>query len=227
MEKATKIIAVSENTKKDILRIYPHLDKKKIQVIYHGNSIKINESKLINLPEEYLLFVGVRDGYKNFKFLVESISETLKVNKKLKLVCAGGGKFKNEELQFISQLNLDEQIIQKNFSEDQLGLFYKNALCFIFPSMYEGFGIPVLESMACGCPIILTNSSSFPEVAGEAGIYYELNNKIDLRDKIESIIYDKELRNKYSLKGKLQVERFNWKDASKKCLDLYIDAKNE
>lgn len=224
MHKATKIIAVSQNTKKDIIKIYPDIDASKIEVIYHGNSIKVNDNKTISLPENYILFVGVRDNYKNFNFLLESIVDLFRADPTLELVCAGGGKFKKEELEFIRSLNLENRISQRNFNEDELGLFYKNAKCFVFPSMYEGFGIPVLESMACGCPIVLTNNSSFPEVAGEAGIFYELDNKTDLKTKIESVLHNENLREEYSQKGLKQVQKFNWEDASQRCYDLYSNA---
>jgi glycosyltransferase involved in cell wall biosynthesis len=224
MEKATKIIAVSQNTKNDILKIYPHINESKIEVIYHGSSIKINNKLKVSLPLNYILFVGVRDNYKNFQFLLHSISDILLNDKTLKLVCAGGGKFSDYEKKLIYNLNLTDNVIQNNFNDNELGHYYKNAKCFIFPSEYEGFGIPILESMACGCPIVLTNNSSFPEVAGNAGIYFELNNSVDLKNKIESLLQNDGLRNEYSLKGFEQVKKFDWEIASEKCFKLYQSA---
>jgi glycosyltransferase involved in cell wall biosynthesis len=224
MEKATKIIAVSNNTKKDILATYPQIDESKIEVIYHGSSIKVNENIKITLPSNYILFVGLRDNYKNFYFLVESIQELLILDPTLKLICAGGGKFKEEEVEFIKKLGLQNQIEQRYFEEEQLGLFYKNAQCFVFPSMYEGFGIPVLESMACGCPIILSNSSSLPEVAGDAGIYFDLSSKEDLKEKIALVLKDSNFRNEYILKGLERVKLFTWEKAASQCLELYNKA---
>lgn len=226
IEKATKIIAVSKNTKKDIIKFYPHIDESKIEVIYHGNSIQINQNAVVDLPDNYILFVGSRDNYKNFYFLVESIKDLLVNDNTLNLICAGGGKFKKEEIEFIKNIGLQEQIEQRCFEEEQLGLFYKNAKCFVFPSMYEGFGIPVLESMACGCPIVLSNTSSFPEVAGNAGIYFEVNNQKDLKSKIEKVLDDKNYRDSYIRKGFEQVKQFDWDVASSQCLELYKKAIN-
>jgi glycosyltransferase involved in cell wall biosynthesis len=226
LEKATKIIAVSNNTKKDILKIYPHIDSSKIKVIYHGNSIKIIENIKVNLPENYILFVGVRDNYKNFKFFIISISELLRNDSTLNVIAAGGGEFTKDEIEFISNLGLENQIKQRFFKEKELGLYYKNAKCFVFPSEYEGFGIPVLEAMACGCPIVLTDNSSFPEVAGDAGIFFELNNEYDLKHKINNLLQNDNLRNEYSLKGLEQVKKFNWDDAAKQCHDIYKLALN-
>lgn len=224
MEKAVKIIAVSNNTKKDILKIYPHIEESKVEVVYHGNSIKVNESIEIDLPSRYILFVGMRSGYKNFYFLLNSIKELLKEDSSLFLVCAGGGKFKEEENKFILELGLKNQIIHRYFNENELGTFYKKAICFVFPSIYEGFGIPVLESMACGCPVVLGNHSSFPEVAGEAGVFFNVNNSQDLKNKIKSLLLDTSLRKKYSLKGLVQVQNFTWEDAAKECFNVYYEA---
>lgn len=224
MEKATRIIAVSENTKKDIINLYPQIDSSKIDVVYHGCSIKVNEKVSLLLPEKYILFVGTRSNYKNFIFLVHSIAELLKKDKNLHLICAGGGDFNSEEKELILKLGLECQIIQKNFNEDELGCFYNNAICFVFPSMYEGFGLPILESMTCGCPVVLGKHSSFLEVAGNAGVYFDINSNEDLKNKIESLIQNISLRNEISLKGLEQVKKFSWEKAANECLSVYKKA---
>lgn len=223
MEKATRIIAVSENTKKDIITIYPHIDASKIDVIYHGSSIKINELE-VSLPENYVLFVGTRALYKNFIFLVNSIAELLKNDPNLYLICAGGGSFEINENKIICELGLEKQIIQKYFEEEELGVFYSKAKCFVFPSLYEGFGIPILEAMTCSCPVVLANNSSFPEVAGTAGVYYELNNGEDLKNRIKDLIQIESLRQEFSSKGLEQVKKFNWNKAAEECLSVYNKA---
>ncbi|KGO97397.1 glycosyl transferase family 1 [Flavobacterium enshiense DK69] len=224
MEKATKIIAVSNNTKKDILRLYPHLDASKIEVIYHGNSIEIYPDEPIDLPSKYLLYVGSREHYKNFTFLTEAIEETLKSQDDLVLLCAGGGVFKEKEKEFLKRKGLTDKVFQLPFKEKHLGKIYQNAIAFIFPSVYEGFGIPVLEAMACGCPIILTDNSSFPEVAGEAGIFFKLNDKADLRNKIEMVLADPDLRKIHTEKGLERIKKFSWDEASASCIRVYNEA---
>lgn len=224
MEKATRIIAVSENTKKDIISIYPHIDASKIDVIYHGCSIKINTKSVVTLPENYLLFVGTRALYKNFIFLVNSIAELLQNDPNLYLICAGGGDFDSYEKEIVFKLGLQKQILQKQFEDDELGVFYSKAKCFVFPSLYEGFGLPILEAMSCGCPVVLTNHSSFPEVAGSAGVYYELNNTEDLKNKIKNLIQNKSLHQEFSLRGLEQVKKFSWEKAADECLSVYKKA---
>lgn len=224
LEKATKIIAVSHNTKKDILKIYPQINADKISVIYHGSSIKIEPNIKVNLPPSYILYVGSRADYKNFKFLVTAITPLLKADPNLNLLAAGGGEFDDDEVKWIKSLNLNKQIVQKSFKENELGHFYQNAEFFVFPSLYEGFGIPVLEAMATGCPIILTKHGSFPEIAGEAGIYFDSNSEEDLRDKIQMLLDDKKLRADFAKKGLEQVKKYNWNDAAEQCLKVYQEA---
>jgi glycosyltransferase involved in cell wall biosynthesis len=224
LEKATMVIAVSQNTKKDILRVYPHIDESKIQVIHHGSSININPNVAVSLPLNYILFVGARDHYKNFHFLVRAIAPLFKDDSTLTLLCAGGGVFKTEELNFLKEVNLENRVIHKNFKEAELGQFYQHAKCFVFPSMYEGFGIPVLEAMTCGCPVVLGHHSSFPEVAGDAGVYFDLNSAQDLVNKIQLLISDETVREEYSKKCLERAKLFNWNQAAVQCLEVYKKA---
>jgi glycosyltransferase involved in cell wall biosynthesis len=224
IEKATRIIAVSESTKRDVIKIYPHIDNSKIDVVYHGCSIKQVYKEIDYLNVNYILFVGVRDNYKNFTFLVTSIAEFLINNRDLFLICAGGGAFNTIENELICKFGLENQVFQRSFQEDELATFYKEAKCLVFPSLYEGFGIPVLESMTCGCPVVLARHSSFPEVAGNAGVYFELNNSKDLSDKIEMLVQDESLRKEYSQKGLEQVKKFSWQKAADECLIIYKKA---
>ncbi|SHG59346.1 glycosyltransferase family 4 protein [Flavobacterium johnsoniae] len=226
IEKADRIIAVSENTKKDILKLYPHINKSKIDVVYHGTSIQIKDSIETILPEKYILFVGTRAIYKNFLFFINSVSELLRKEDGLFLVCAGGGNFTNLENQYILNLGLENKILFKSFADDELGYFYKHAECFVFPSQYEGFGIPILESMACGCPVVLANHSSFPEVAGDAGVYFELNDSNDLANKIAALVCNKSTRECFSSKGIDQAKKFSWQKAALECRAVYEKACN-
>lgn len=226
IEKATKIIAVSQNTKKDIIKFYPYVDVSKIEVVYHGCSLKYNEIDNIDLPNNYILFVGSRGGYKNFIFFVNAIAELLNYNTELFVICAGGGLFNTSEIQIIEKLGLQKQIVQINFKDENLSVFYKKAKCFVFPSLYEGFGIPVLEAMQSGCPVVLGNHSSFPEVAGEAGVYFETNNREDLKSKIKMLLENDHLREEFSLKGIEQVKKFSWEKAAKECYTIYQKACN-
>jgi glycosyltransferase involved in cell wall biosynthesis len=224
VEKATRIIAISESTKNDIIKIYPHIDASKIDVVYLSHSIKSAEKVKLSLPQKYILFVGNRTIYKNFLFFLKAVAPVLKDNPDLFVVCAGGNKFNGEENDLIRELGVANQLIQQNFEDNELATYYSNAKCFVFASEYEGFGIPVLESMACGCPVVLANHSSFPEVAGDAGVYFELNNSEDLKNKVSELLADETLRNEYARKGFEQVKKFSWHKTAAECLKVYQKA---
>lgn len=217
---ATKIIAVSHNTKKDIIEIYPEIDASKIIVVYHGSSLVVDQ-KYHSLPSNYILYVGSRFGYKNFGLLLKGCEKILKSEQDLFLVCAGGGSFSTIENNLIEDLKITAKVKQINFDENQLGFIYNNAKIFIFPSEYEGFGIPVLESMSCGCPVILSNSSSFPEVAENAGLFFEYNNEKDLEDKILLLLKNETYRKEIIDLGYAQANKFSWETAVNQCIDVY------
>ncbi|HEY0177079.1 MAG TPA: glycosyltransferase family 1 protein, partial [Pedobacter sp.] len=224
IENATKIIAVSDNTKRDIIRIYPDTDPGKIEVVYLAHTPKNDPLLKLNVPEKYILFVGNRSVYKNFLFFLKAVSSILLERTDLYIFCAGGNSFTEEELASISDLDLTGRVLQQNFEEDELLSYYKKALFFVFPSEYEGFGIPVLESMSAGCPVVLTNNSSFPEVAGNAGIYFELNNPDDLRKQVNDLLDKPELREKYRLKGIEQAGKFSWEKTAEATIKVYQEA---
>ena len=227
MEKAARIIAISESTKNDIIRIYPHINASKIDVVYLSHNITTDKKVNLNLPKKYVLFVGNRNDYKNFIFFINVIASIVKSDADLYVVCAGGNAFTSKERELIRSLGILDKIIQRNFNDSELASYYSGARCFVFPSEYEGFGIPVLESMACGCPVILANHSSFPEVAENSGVYFELNNPSDLQEKIVGLIENELLRSDYIDKGLIQASKFSWQKTAEQCLDVFKSALNQ
>jgi len=216
-KKAAHIIAISENTKKDIIQFYG-IDENKVSIVYLANSLDIQKAKKVKVPEKYILFVGDRMRYKNFVFFVKSLAEVLKKYKDLSLVCAGGGAFKPEEIKLLEELGVKERVLQCAVDDAQLTFLYKHALCFVFPSLYEGFGIPILESFYCGCPVLLSNKSCFPEVAQDAALYFD---ETSLENVLEKIICDKTLRQHLSEQGLKRVQDFSWNMAAQKTKKVY------
>jgi glycosyltransferase involved in cell wall biosynthesis len=230
-EKANRIIAVSENTYKDIVK-FMDISPNKITVIHHGASININNvngtidnKTAYQIPNKYILFVGARERYKNFYFLLESVAPILHRNKDLHLICAGGGAFSNGEIKFLKILDIGHKVAQYDVDDRMLIYLYKNALGFVFPSLYEGFGMPVLESFACGCPVIASCSSSIPEVGRDAIIYFNPKDVTDLRDSVDKVIYDDTLREKLKLKGYKQLKNFSWEKTAIETKKLYMSIK--
>ncbi len=221
IEKATKVIAISKSTKNDILNLYPHIEPDKIEVVYLSESIKETKQVKLNLPKKFVLFVGNREQYKNFNFFVQSMLPLMEKHNDLYIVCAGGGKFRKREIKYLKQFQNHNKILQYDFKDYELIHYYSNAICFVFPSMYEGFGIPVLEAMKAGCPVILANHSSFPEVAEQAALYFDLNDKEDLKDKINRFIEDENLREDYKARGVAQASKFSWDKTTDECIEIY------
>ncbi len=223
------IIAISENTKNDILKIYPDIPRNKIKVIYHGTNHLPDSKKpeRFDIPERYILFVGKRDGYKNAEVLIKAMAYVVQKRKDIILFMVGGGSFDKKELNMINTLKLENNVIQNNVSDAELAYLYENAICFVYPSKYEGFGFPLLEAFDNNCPVISSNASCLPEIGGDAALYFEPNDQDELIHQIESMISNEELREKYKLLGKLRARMFSWENTAKNTYELYKKVLND
>lgn len=221
--KAKKIIAISHNTKNDLIEILK-VPKDKIEVIHLASTINSDlgeDKEKLKVPERYMLYVGSRNYYKNFNNTVAAFNELVKNDDKLFLVCAGGGKFVDREIKLFNELKLADKIIHKPADDNSLAILYSNAILFIFPSLYEGFGIPALEAMNCDCPLALSNISSLPEVGGEAALYFDPNDPEDICNQLKKIIYDNSFRNQLIEKGKERRKEFSWHKTAIETIKLY------
>ncbi len=225
--KSKKIIAVSISTKKDILKFYPDIDPQKIDIVHLGFSVTQKEIlPNIKLPKDYILFVGERGAYKNFHFFIMSLYKLLLEDNKLHILCIGGETFSDEELHLFKQLNILDKIQQYYAKDEELYTIYHKAKVFVFPSRYEGFGIPILEAMASDCPVVLSQSSSFPEVAGDAGVYFKLDDEADLYIKVKEMLDNEDHRSFYIKKGRENITRFSWLNTATNCLNVFNEAQN-
>lgn len=221
IEKASKIIAISETTKRDIIEIFG-ISGTNIDVVHLGNSLinnSIGAKKIVD--KDYILFVGNRSLYKNFKLFVQSVSELL-IDNKLLLVCAGGGELTIDELAIIKGLGLEDYVVfEKIINDSVLSNLYANALFFVFPSLYEGFGIPVLESFACDCPALLSNGGSLIEVGGDAAEYFNPNDSNSIHTAVSNLINNQSLRQKLKENGAIRLNEFSWDNTFSNTLDVY------
>jgi glycosyltransferase involved in cell wall biosynthesis len=224
LSRASKVIAVSENTKADLLEFYD-IKPDKIDVVHHSTSFvnhKQPHNYHLKTPEKFLLYVGARNDYKNFDGLLKAFQGVAKKHSDIKLLCAGGGNFNENELQLIKQLGINDNVIHLNFhSDNTLYELYTRTIAFVYPSIYEGFGIPILEAFACGCPVVLSNSSCFPEVAQDAALYFETQSQGDLTDKLLTIINDSNLRKSLTDKGFVRQKYFSAEKKAKQTLAVY------
>lgn len=222
-DKAAAIIAVSDNTKKDLCRLY-NVPENKVHVIYHGFPEKIkpvaNDNKVVENP--YFLYVGRRDGYKNWSQTIKDFAEFHNNHPDVMMICTGAA-FSEQELQLLRELHIANAVRSIFASDEQMANLYANAIAFIFPSLYEGFGMPILESFAYGCPTLLNNKSCFPEIGGDAAIYFDSQKgKSNLPQKMEEIFtMTMTSRELMKSKGYQRLDNFSWAKSSKQLYSIY------
>lgn len=214
-------ICISNNTKKDLIYYYG-IEEQKITVTYLANSIKFSGIYKNFFNKPYFLFVGSRRRYKNFKIILDAYSKLPKINKNFDIVCFGGGNFIEEEIKYMDKLSIDINNIHfRSGSDEELCALYKSSEALIYPSKYEGFGLPLLEAMSLGCPVISSNSSSLPEVYGDAALSFSPFSVDGLIDCINKITSDNDLKQKLILKGFERVKNFSWKKCAIETNELY------
>ena len=222
-QKAAHIVAVSERTKQDLMRLL-HVPEDKISVIYHG-APNYNDCASLKplLDGQYILYVGQRrDSYKNFLPMLKSLAPVLQHHQAIKIVCTGPDFTKAERL-FLEKVGLCNKVCHLHVNDQELQNLYAHALCFIYPSAYEGFGIPILEAYRANCPVLLNEASCFPEIAQKAAVYFHLDDQSsDLDQVMEDFlrITDRE-RETLLEKQHERLSCFSWQKSAQKLTDLY------
>jgi len=222
-QKAAHIVAVSERTKQDLMRLL-HVPEEKISVIYHGAPTYDDQVSLKPIFDgQYILYVGQRrDSYKNFLPMLKSLAPVLQHHQDIKVVCTGPDFTKAERL-FMEKVGLCNKVCHFHVNDQELQNLYAHALCFIYPSVYEGFGIPILEAYRANCPVLLNEASCFPEIAQEAAVYFHLDDQSsDLDQVMEDFLRMTDSERKSLLER--QCERlscFSWQKSAQKLIDLY------
>lgn len=232
INRADAIICISENTKKDLLSIYPNLiNHRHIYAVGLGANLKIDESLNINPPDRllnidktertrYVLFVGKRLKYKNFQSAIVAFSKSSLPKLGFSMICVGSN-FSDTENQLLEKLGVQSNVIAlENVTNRELNYLYQNAFALVYPSLYEGFGLPPLEAMNCGCPVIASNTSSIPEVVGDAGILINPEDTDAIASALE-VLLDDNIRNKYIGRGLARAMLFTWEKTAQKHIAIY------
>lgn len=236
IKRATKIIAVSNTIKNDILRRFDVPDAK-IEVVYHGINLILKKTENIDnlkktrqkyhLPERYILFVGNIEPKKNLERLIrafDKLRKTTELKHKLVIVGKKGWKY-NSVFKTIDELKIRNEIIFTGYvPEVDLSTIYSMADLFMFPSLYEGFGIPPLEAMACEVPVIVSNKGALPEVTGGRCLQIDPYNVQEITEVMYKLLTDTNLRRKSILQGNEWVKQFSWEKAAKETLNVYEQA---
>lgn len=235
LKSATRVIAISNQTKKDLQAIY-HVPESKIDVVYHGVdydffsricSIEKKQQVLneLNLTTPYFLYVGGRLHHKNFKCFLKAFSQS-KVSQDHKLAVAGA-PWDEEEIDLIRKLNVEKHLIwMPTLGEHELPIVYQNAIALGLPSHYEGFGLPLIESMAAGCPVLASNTGPFPELAEGAAVFFDPRDEAQMEKSFERVLEDS-VRTRLIELGKKQAMKFSWDLSAKKHWECYQKALKE
>jgi glycosyltransferase involved in cell wall biosynthesis len=243
VSKADKLIAVSASTKKDICEIFK-CSENKVQVIYSGYDTRLSERSALPRMEvlkrygmeagdKYMLFLGTIEPLKNITRLFEAFTDFKKrftgagKNFNYKLMMAGKrGWLANEYKRLAKDLGIEKEIIFTGYIVgDNLAPLFAQADFFVMPSLYEGFGTTVLEALVTGVPVISSNVSSIPEIAGDAAKLVNPLNTKEIADAMFEFSQNEELKNSYREKGKKQAEKFNWEKCARETLELYKSLK--
>lgn len=234
LKKAKSVVSVSNNTKADCIK-YFNISPDKIKVIYPGNknnlyqiknSEAINEVlKKYNLPQNFLLFVGTLEPRKNIINIIKAYKDYLLENPYINfplLLVGKKGWYYKEFFQLVKDLKLEKDVIFTGYlPEEILPCLYSRAEVFVYPSLYEGFGLPVLEAMSCGAPVITSNISSLPEVAGDAAVLVDPNSINEIKLAIKKITSDQLFRNSLKEKGLIQSQKFSWDIFTRELLIIF------
>lgn len=234
--RANRIITISKSSKNDIIKAYG-VSEDKVVVIYPGikseiqnsksetnSKVKMQNSKSLKekygIKGNYILFVGTLQPRKNVERLIEAFS--IIKNKNIKLVIIGKKGWMYEEiLKAPKKYEVGDKVLfLENVTDEELPVFYQNALCFVLPSLYEGFGLPILEAMKYGCPVLTSNVSSLPEAGGDAALYFDPQNTEDIAKKIDQVISDENLRSEMIKKGYQQNKKFSWEKTARETLKV-------
>lgn len=227
-KKADMLVVDSENTKQDIINILK-INPEKIKTVYLGTNFKKQTKAKEWITQKYgiiapfILFAGMLEPRKNIPNLIRAFAGLApEISHSLVIVGKNGWVFE-EIFELVERLNLKERIIFTGYiPDDDLQYFYSAADCFVYPSYYEGFGIPVIEAMACGCPVITSNNSSLKEIAGDAALLINNpDNASEIAKKIKKIILNKRLRETLNQKGLKKIKEFSWKKTAEKTLEAY------
>lgn len=242
LRRARRVITVSNFTKDDIVRKFG-VAPEKITVIYEGVAnlakgmdslfvAKLDEREILeqyHIPEHFLLYVGNAYPHKNLEKLLKVFSRLHAHRPKLRLVLVGRSDYFYERIKSVAiSLNLWQEgnrnsaVIFPGYVPDaQLEIFYSAARAYVFPSLYEGFGLPPLEAMANNCPVVSSNRASLPEILGEAAVYFDPESEDDMLDKISLVLDNNSQREELTRKGRERAKRYHWWDCAHETLVVY------
>ncbi|MEJ2211678.1 MAG: glycosyltransferase family 1 protein [Anaerolineae bacterium] len=229
LRRARRVLAVSESTKQDVVRLYG-LDPGQVDVVYNGvdeafRPLPAGEVAAFRqrkgLPEQFVLFVGTLEPRKNIVRLVEAYARLAAPRPPLMMV-GGKGWLYQEMLARVEELDLADEVCFVGYvAPEELPYWYNAAQVLVYPSLYEGFGLPALEAMSCGTPVVTSSASSLPEVVGQAGMLVEPTDVDALAAALQQVLDDAALRDRLRVAGPAQAARFSWAETARGTVAAY------
>ena len=220
--RADHVIAISKSTRDDLIH-YLRIPPEKVTVIHLAPSFEkvdgATDAKQWERP--YLLYVGLRGGVKNFQRFLTAFSHSKVIRSEFDVVCVGGGDFTREEKCSFKELGVGERVRHLQADDTRLAALYAQATLFVYPSLYEGFGLPIVEAMHCGCPVVCSNTSSMPEIAGDAALYFDPVAEEELCAVMESVVQSQELADSLRARGYEREKMFSWDKCVRQTAALY------
>jgi glycosyltransferase involved in cell wall biosynthesis len=226
VQRAAQVICVSESTRRDLLELFD-VDESKVTVVHLGfDRMPRGEAPATNESgRPYLLYVGQRAGYKNFAGLLAAVGGTRALRDEVDIVAFGGGAFSAAELRLIAASGFSEGQVRQVAGDDELlGRKYASACALVYPSLYEGFGLPPLEAMAHDCPVIASGTSSMPEIIGDAGELFEPSSRAEIAGAIQRVIFSPSRIEELVRNGRRRLESFTWERCAARTLEVYRQA---
>jgi glycosyltransferase involved in cell wall biosynthesis len=224
VDSADHVICISESTKRDLQEICG-VAESKISVTHLGTSPAFTAdtpASTVDRGRPYILYVGARGGYKGFWHLVRALETSPALHNAFDLVAFGGGDFTASELERIGSARVGSMSIRHTAGDDrQLADCYRHARAFVYPSLYEGFGIPPLEAMGCNCPVACTNTSSIPEVVGDAAVLFDPGDVESTRAAVEQVCFDETVRRRMVQAGADRARQFSWDRCARETAAVY------
>lgn len=221
LERSDAIIAISHHTKADLVERFGYPEDK-ISVVHHG--IPKRASAKAETPRHgfpYLLYVGGRQHYKNFDGLLKAFAGSRSLGTDFKLVVFGGGPLSGPERALVDELGIADRLVFDGGSDAVLANCYAHAAAFIYPSRYEGFGLPLLESMIEDTPVVCADASCFPEIAGDAAAYFDPADPSSIATTIEAVVYDSGRAAQLVAAGRIRAAQFSWDRCAGETLAVY------
>lgn len=224
IEEADHLICISQHTQKDLIELLD-IDPQKTSVIYLGHSLsKKADRSSQHQPkiDPYILYVGERGGYKNFVGFLKAYSSSQKLKDNFSVVCFGGGKLAQSDYDLATTLGIPGEKLKYVSGDDSALIeYYRGAAVFVYPSLYEGFGIPILEAMSLGCPVVCSNTSSLAEVAGNAAAFFDPQNPESIALALEKVLFSEAESYNLVQLGLLRAKEFSWEKCAEETLKVY------